>query len=151
MRHLIACAVLAACTSPADMTMTTQPDAMEMVSESCTEATQHSDLAWIQTDVFGKQCSLGGCHAGAASNAGHLNLQTVDSSYAALVGQPAQTASGWTRVVAGDTAHSYLLAAIDDVAGPKPLDGYMPLTAPELCSEKKAAIERWIAAGAPHD
>lgn len=153
MRHLadfalVAFALAAGCASPPAASMAT-PDAPEMVSASCQEATQHSDLAWIQDNVFAKQCSLGGCHAGAASNAGHLNLASAATSYQDLVGQPAQTESGWMRVVAGDADKSYLLVAIDQATGPEPVGGYMPQTSTELCSDKREAIQRWIEAGAP--
>jgi hypothetical protein len=119
-------------------------------SPSCQEATQHSDLAWIQTNVFSVSCNFGGCHKAPASNAGNLVLE-AGMSHDALVGKAAQTESGWTRVVPGDMATSYLLVAIGNMPGPKPVGGLMPLSSPELCTEKQEAIARWIAAGAQND
>ena len=53
------------------------------------------------------------------------------------------------RVMAGDIDKSYLLPAIGQGMGPEPVGGIMPLSSPELCTEKREAIQRWIAAGAP--
>jgi len=116
-------------------------------SPQCEAAAMHSDFAWIQTDVFDTSCTLGGCHAGTAANAGHMSLED-GKAYASLVNVPSQIQPGWTRVVPGDPATSYLLVALGHEAGPMPPDGYMPLSSPSLCPEQLDAIERWIAAGA---
>jgi hypothetical protein len=117
------------------------------VSQSCQDATSHSDLAWIQKNVFDASCNFGGCHEAPASNAGHLVLED-GQAHANLVGQAAQTEPGWMRVTAGTADTSYLLAAIGQMPGPMPTGGLMPLASPELCAEKREALQRWIEAGA---
>jgi hypothetical protein len=122
------------------------PDA-GTTSATCTEAKNHSDLAWIQDNVFTKSCTFSGCHRGTASGAGFLNLET-GMSHTQLVNQPAKTETGWMRVTAGTTSTSYLLVAIGAATGPKPTDGVMPLGSPPLCQEKLDAIKRWVEQGA---
>ena len=118
-------------------------------SVACMEATTHSDLAWIQDNVFSKACAFSGCHKGTAASAGFLNLET-GMSHSNLVGQAAETEPTFMRVVVGSSATSYLMVAIHDssASGPEPQHGYMPQGNPELCQEKKDAIGRWIDMGA---
>ncbi len=116
-------------------------------SDICNEAKTHSDLAWIQDNIFTHSCSLSGCHKGTAANAGFLSLES-GVSHGALVGQAAATQTGWMRVVANDPAHSYLLVALGDEPGPIPMDGIMPEANPKLCQDKLDAVARWIMAGA---
>jgi len=121
------------------------PDA---ASDACAEATTHSDLAWIQTNIFTHSCAFSGCHTGAAANAGFLSLES-GVSHGSLVGQMAKTETGWMRVVASNPSQSYLLVAIGAENGPTPVGGLMPLSQPKLCSEKLDAVTRWVQAGAP--
>lgn len=123
------------------------PDA-STTSPACDEAKSHSDLAWIQTNIFSASCTFSGCHVGSATTAGHLTLE-AGHSHDQLVGMTSTSASSWKRVVAGDPSKSYLLVALGHIAGPKPTDGLMPLASPQLCAEKRDAIQRWITAGAP--
>ena len=119
------------------------------VSAVCQEATTHSDLAWIQDNVFSKACAFSGCHKGTAASAGFLNLES-GMSHGTLVAQPTQSVTGFMRVVPGSSSTSYLMVAIHDpsASGPEPQHGYMPQGNPELCQEKKDAIGRWIDMGA---
>ncbi|MDX2094092.1 MAG: hypothetical protein SFX73_40045 [Kofleriaceae bacterium] len=112
---------------------------------SCAEATQHSDFAWIQDNVFTPSCTGRACHR--ANEEGYLSLAEGEA-FAELVNQPTDTVSGWTRVVPGSPSTSYLLVALGRASGPPPSDGIMPLLADPLCAEKLDAIERWIAQGA---
>ena len=116
--------------------------------DSCAEAANHSDLAWIQANVFTTSCALGACHLGAALTAGRLSLE-AGMSHGQLVDTASTSATTWMRVVPSDTSKSYLLVAIGAQSGPLPKDGIMPLGSPILCSEKRDAIKRWIDAGAP--
>ena len=119
-------------------------------SGPCMEALQHSDLTWIQDNIFTKACAFSGCHKGTASSAGYLNLET-GMSHSQLVGVAVMTQTGLTRVVANSSTTSYLMTAIHDPsapATPEPKDGWMPTGNPELCQEKKDAIGRWINMGA---
>jgi len=131
---------LVACASPAEE---------DTSSPSCIEAADHSDLAWIQDNIFTPSCAFSSCHSGAAAQAGHLNLQ-AGAAHGQLVDMPTTSAgSGWMRVVPGESDKSYLLVAIGQVTGPSPKGGTMPLSSAPLCDAKKEAIERWVAAGAP--
>ena len=78
---------------------------------SCAEAANHSDLAWIQANVFTTSCALGACHLGTALSAGRLNLQ-AGQSHGQLVNTASTSATSWMRVVPSDTSKSYLLVAI---------------------------------------
>src|SRR5678815_648756 len=71
-------------------------DGGTVVLTACEEATQHSDLAWIQRAIFDVSC-LSGCH-GAASPAAGLDLR-AGQSRASLVEVPSTQFSGWIRVV----------------------------------------------------
>jgi hypothetical protein len=117
-------------------------------ADACEEARTHSDLAWIQANVFTPSCARSGCHVGPAVGAGHLGLDT-GQAHGQLVNMPSTSATSWMRVVPSDTTKSYLLVAMGAQSGPRPSDGLMPLGSPPLCSEKVDAIRRWIAAGAP--
>jgi hypothetical protein len=116
------------------------------MADPCEQATQHSDLAWIQDHIFTPSCATAMCHAGPSP--------VVDLSLAAgaarsnLVGKGASTQPGWIRVVAGHPTASYLVVALGQTPGPPPRDGFMPLGAAPLCVEQLDAIERWITAGA---
>jgi hypothetical protein len=115
---------------------------------SCEEAKGHSDLAWIQSNLFSRSCSLPSCHRGSAATAGFLDLE-AGRARGQLVDTASTSAGGWKRVVPGDAARSYLLVAIGQSAGPRPIDGVMPVGGPALCADKREAIQRWIEAGAP--
>lgn len=143
LRAICIVSCLSACTA-ADPERT--PDAGG--GSACEEASGHADLAWIQANVFTTSCAIGVCHRGAALSAGRLSLE-LGLARDQLVGVASTSAAGWSRIVAGDRARSYLMVAIGAEAGPLPSDGVMPLGAPVLCSEKRDAIGRWIAAGAP--
>jgi len=117
-------------------------------SSACDEARTHSDLAWIQTNVFTPSCALAGCHRTPAVSAGHLILDP-GQSHGQLVNAPSTSATTWMRVVPSNAAKSYLLVAMGGQAGPRPSDGLMPLGSQALCTEKLDAIQRWIEAGAP--
>lgn len=110
----------------------------------CADATAHSDLAWIQDNVFTPSCTKSACH-----DADEPELSLVEgAAYANLVGRASSTQSGWTRVVPGAPSQSYLLVALGREPGPPPEDGFMPLLSEPLCAEKIDAIARWIAGGA---
>ena len=134
--------MLAACKMSLDSTA--QPDAGSDVSAACQEATSHSDLAWIQSEIFVPQCAA--CH-GASDHQGGLDLTGSDMRDQ-LVGVTSTTAPSWQRVVAGQPAQSYLLVAIGNVTGPQPPGGIMPQGGSQLCSQKQDAIARWISDGA---
>jgi hypothetical protein len=120
---------------------------VDAASTACDEAKSHSDLAWIQDNIFTASCAFSGCHKGTAANAGFLSLES-GMSHGSLVGQAAVTESGWMRVVASDPSHSYLLVAVGAETGPTPAGGLMPLANPKLCQDKLDAMSRWVMAGA---
>ena len=116
-------------------------------SQTCIDAKSHSDLAWIQDNIFTKSCTFSGCHRGTAPGAGFLSLEK-GLSHDQLVNQPTKTETGWMRVTAGTSSTSYLLVAIGSMPGPKPSGGTMPIGSPALCQEKLDAIKRWVEGGA---
>lgn len=114
-------------------------------STLCEEAASHSDLAWLEANVFVSSCA--GCHGGAEPSA-NLRLE-AGQARANLVGVTSSTVgTPWQRVVPGSVEDSYLMVALGEAPGPPPSLGVMPLNAPALCPEVHAAIGRWIASGA---
>ena len=123
---------------------TTAPDAAPL-SPSCQEAANHSDLAWIQENIFTPGCAaFSSCHQGAANQAGGLTLESGQSE-AAMLGIASTRFTDWNLVVAGDPAMSYLMVILTGEGGPiEDSVGTMPYNNPKLCEPKIAAIRRWI-------
>lgn len=119
----------------------TDPDAQLTI---CQQATQHADLAWIQSNIFSASCALSSCHS-SSGQAGGMILE-AGMAHDSLVDKPSSQHSGWMRVMPDQPDMSYLLVAIGGAEGPD--KGTMPWAMPALCQEKVAAIRRWIAAGA---
>jgi hypothetical protein len=128
-------------------------------SPSCLEATTHSDLAFIETKIFAASCIFSGCHNGANTDAGRLDLR-AGMSFAALVNVDSVIAPTYKYVVPSQPNQSHLLMMIQHIppammspptTAPDPQIGFMPQNAGgrALCVEKRDAIERWIMAGAP--
>lgn len=119
------------------------PDAA--LSAACMEATERSDLEFVQSQIFTAGCSLSSsCHAGPLPAAG-LSLED-GSSEAALIGVDSTLEPGFKLVEPGDPDNSYLLM----ILGREPLpDGVtitdpMPQANPPLCDEKIEAVARWV-------
>jgi hypothetical protein len=119
-------------------------------SASCLEAEDHSDLAWIQENIFNGGCALAAaCHKGDAPDANGLNLE-AGMSEANLVGVPAvgDSADGLNLVEPGNPMESYLLIILGHYGTDDPRipdgTGPMPFNSPLLCEQKRDAIERWI-------
>jgi hypothetical protein len=121
------------------------------LSPSCMEAQNHSDLAWIQTEIFARSCRFSSCHDSVQPE-GDLDVSTATTSIAGLVGVPSTLQPGMMRVVAGDPSMSYLVTITGGQQGPlDPMVGTMPQNAPLLCTQKLDAIKRWIMNGALND
>lgn len=128
------------------------PDAMiggggadAMITAECLEATEHSDLAWLQENVFSPTCAtFTGCHAGGGATFG-LNLSEETQTQDNLVGKPSFRKPDQTLVVPGDAAASYLMVVLGSYDGDlDPRTGTMPPSSSLLCIQKREAIERWI-------
>jgi hypothetical protein len=120
----------------------------------CVAATTHSDLAWIEQNIFTPSCAFSGCHD-SPTDLGKLDLRT-GMSHATLVGTMSKLETTRMLVVPNNVQASYLMLMLHDFdpamaspPGTAPGVGYMPQGAPELCCQKLQAIERWIMAGAP--
>lgn len=122
-------------------------------SPSCLEAENHSDLPWIQENIFQRSCAnFSSCHQGRALDAAGLNLETGNSR-AAMVDVDSTLFPQFKLVAPGQPRDSYLMIIlghypdlmqfIDSDAGT------MPYNSPLLCQPKREAVERWIMAGAP--
>lgn len=128
------------------------------VSATCLEANAHSDLAWIEKNVF-KSCTFTACHHGqAGQDAGRIDL-SVGKSYPFLVDFDSNLDPSRKLVVAGMPTKSYLLMMLRQIppgmmdppaAPPDATIGYMPQNSGDrpICAEKRNAVERWIAMGA---
>ncbi len=118
----------------------------------CVEATEHSDLPWIQEHIFSPSCAdFSPCHDDRALDAGELSLKP-NHAYDQLVGVQAGLFPEYQRVVPGDPANSYLMIILGEYDGPLEEDvGTMPYNSPLLCQEMRDSIERWIENGALPD
>lgn len=121
---------------------------------ACMAAETHSDLAWIEQNIFVPSCAFSGCHS-SRTDLGKLDLRS-GMSHNSLVGVSSTLDTTRKLVVAGDIQSSYLMLMLHDfdpaLATPPattPSVGYMPQGAPILCCQKLQAVERWITAGAP--
>jgi hypothetical protein len=127
-------------------------------SPSCVDAPNHSDLTWIEDNVFKSGCNFSGCHNGDNTAQGKVDLRS-GKSFAHLVNFASVIDPTRKLVVPNDVAASYLMLMLRDVppgmanppANPPPGSvGYMPQGAGTiLCCQKLDALERWIMAGAP--
>ncbi len=130
---------------------------------ACVDAPMHSNLAWIEANVFNK-CTFSGCHNGAMTDAGRLDL-SVGKSFAAMVNIDSAVAAGPMLtgkakiVTPGVPDRSYLLVMLRQITPAEhdpPLDvppkavGYMPQNAGGAitCCQKLDAVTRWVEAGA---
>jgi hypothetical protein len=120
------------------------PDGIPPNLTPCEEAVYHSDLPWIQAQVFSVSCTTM-CHGDSTPSAG-LSLKPGEAR-AALVNVRSTQFPDWVRVVPGNAAASMLMVQIGGEPGPA-LEGLMPWGMPKLCDEKIGAVRRWIAAGA---
>jgi len=119
------------------------------------EAGQHADLTFIENSIFKGACAFSGCHNGANTPEGKVDL-TVGQSHAHLVNFASALEPTRKLVVPNDLEASYLILMLHDIEpneasppGSAPEPGYMPKGNKPLCCQKLDAIERWILAGAP--
>jgi hypothetical protein len=130
----------------------------------CAEATTHSDLTWIQTNVFTPSCVFTtGCHNGSdtTGTAAKIDLRPGQAR-AHLVNATSHLEPTRKLVVPGNPAKSYMLVMLghiqpqnaDPPAPPIRSDvGTMPQgTAGQLlCAGKREVIQRWILNDAPNN
>ncbi|MGN6105066.1 MAG: hypothetical protein ACTHU0_08180 [Kofleriaceae bacterium] len=131
------------------------------ISPACMEATTYSNLANIENKIFKQSCVFSGCHNGANTAAGELDLR-AGMAHASLVNVASRIDATRKMVVPDQIDQSYLLMMMGRIApgdmsppaAPPPDDiGLMPQNSGGalLCVQKLEAIERWILAGAPND
>lgn len=131
---------------------------MTSTVQICMDATMHSDLTWVQDNIFTKQCIFTGCHNGGTTDAGRVDLRS-GMSLTHLVDFPSRLEPSRKLVVAGDVAKSYLMVMLGAIkpseADPpapavNPTIGLMPMdnNGALLCCQKIDAIKRWIEMGA---
>ena len=156
---------LAACGGGGGSSIDAAPGRTCMVSSStsCMEAANHSDLTWIEANVFAAQCAFSGCHNDTATVAGRIDLKNPGMSHADLVNADSMIATGRKLVVPGQPRQSYLLMMMQQFppaqmeptpVAPPPSDiGFMPQGTNNVpvCCQKLDAIERWITAGAANN
>lgn len=130
---------------------------VDTTSQICMDATSHSDLAWIEGKIFVASCAFSGCHNGASTPEGMVDLR-AGRSYAHLVNFTSLIESSRKLVVPNDINASYLMLMLGDVSadmasppGTVPSVGLMPLGNLPLCCQKLDALQRWIMAGAPNN
>ena len=112
------------------------------LSAACQEATMHSDLQWIQENIFTPTCAISGCHRGPTAAQG-VDLSAGEAE-GSLVDRESGRFGGETLVIPGDSRNSYLMVALGTFQGQLSNAGTMPPGFAILCREKREAIERWI-------
>src|SRR5262249_32861146 len=143
-RVVPACLICAAaCDTTVHEPLVGLPDAAP--TGKCLEAEQHSDFAWIRDNVFRTSFApFSSCHQG-GTPPGMLAL-TAAHAFTDLVNAPAYELATWKRVVPYRPERSFLLVKLGAMAGPSGLDGgLMPPNSPAICTQKIAAVTRWIA------
>jgi hypothetical protein len=129
-------------------------------SAACQEATTYQNLSTIETKIFKTSCVFSGCHNGANTKQGMMDLRE-GAAFAHLINVDSMIDTTRKIVVPGDPAASYMLLMLGEVApgdakppgsAPPASIGLMPQNAGSLlCNEKREAISRWIMAGANDD
>lgn len=102
-------------------------------------------LPQIQAVVFTPTCATAGCHSGGVP-AGNLTLTDEATSYAQLVGVPANGQMGSIRVIEFDDNNSYLIQKLEGAMGIA--GNQMPLGRPPLPQSDIDEIRQWILNGA---
>ncbi len=115
----------------------------------CIEAETHSDLPWLQENVFTRSCAqFSSCHMGNAPSAGGLNLEEgmLEEN---VVNVESDLAPGMDIVEPGSPSDSYMMVILGEFGADDPrIDpsvGLMPFNNETLCTQKREAIGRWIA------
>lgn len=147
---LLGLACMTACKIDLDHAAKASSACMDSMSAACMAATSHSDLTWIQANVFTPQCTFSGCHNGENTKQGKIDLRD-GHSFATLVNGPSALTPGATLVTPGDPATSYLEVMLGTQPGNVPSTvGLMPQSngGMLLCCQKLDAIDRWIMDGA---
>jgi hypothetical protein len=124
--------------------------------QDCLDAVSHSDLAWIQTNIFTKSCIFSGCHNGAQGGPSTVDLRSGMSA-THMVDFTSHIDPSRKIVVPNDVNASYMMLLVGDfppaMASPPaaglPSVGLMPQNMPPLCCQKLDALERWISSGSP--
>jgi hypothetical protein len=130
-------------------------------SQPCMDAVMHADLTWIQQNVFTASCTFSGCHNGANTPAGKVDLR-AGMSHSHLVNFTSILEPTRKLVVPNNVNASYLMLMLGFVppemadppaSAPPASVGYMPQSSGGqlLCCQKLEALERWINAGAPNN
>jgi hypothetical protein len=102
-------------------------------------------LLVVQSQVFTPRCALSGCHVGTTAPFG-LDLGSVSSSSANLIGVSSGEMPGLMRIAPGDAANSYLywkLSGNPNIGGDP-----MPLSGGPLSNSDLSLIASWIDGGA---
>jgi hypothetical protein len=164
LRLVLVASLLAGCrltlenTDTGDDTITGRPCAISTASPACVDAVNHSDLPWIEQNIFMQSCNFSGCHNGDNTLQGKVDLRAT-KSYAHLVNYASVIEPTRKLVVPNDVEASYLMLMLRDVPpamanppgkAPPGSVGFMPQNAgTTLCCQKLDTLERWIMAGAP--
>jgi hypothetical protein len=123
------------------------PDGPPATLTPCQEAVYHSDLTWIQAEIFSTSCTSGSCHDATTPQA-KLDL-TAAHAFTELVNVKSTIYTSWNLVTPGDPSSSMLMVRLGGADGP--VVDSMPKGKAPLCSEQIEAVRRWIAAGAAND
>jgi hypothetical protein len=122
------------------------------VSAACQEATTYQNLANIEAKIFKQSCVFSGCHNGANTDAGRLDLRE-GMAFADLVNVDSAISPTHKMVVPGQPAASYLLVIMQHIPladatppaeEPPASVGYMPqgTAGVPLCIQKDIKVVR---------
>jgi hypothetical protein len=131
------------------------------LSKACMDATTYQNLAMIESEIFRASCIFSGCHNGAATDAGRLDLREgkafgqivnvaslIDPTRKYIV--PNQPNQSWLLLMMGHFMPSEMSPPATGVPTPP---GLMPQNSGGalVCKEKRDAIVRWIMMGATNN
>jgi hypothetical protein len=131
-------------------------------SPACQEATTYQNLANIESKIFKTSCIFSGCHNGAQTDAGRIDLREgkahpqivmvsslINSGFKMV--EPMQPKKSWLLFMMGHIPADQMIPPVSGGLPNPP--GIMPQGAGgmPLCKEKRDAIERWITAGAANN
>lgn len=102
----------------------------------------------VQAAVFSLSCAFSNCHGTQGAMQAGLELSSVATSEANLVGVDSAQVPTSLRVAAGDSGASYLMNKLRGDAGMAPTTQQMPVGG-MLCEARLEAVRQWIDDGAP--
>ena len=109
----------------------------------------------VQRQIFNQSCAVSGCHdSNSFMASGNLLLESSAFPGNLIDRTPTNAsavAAGWKRIIAGDTANSYILHKLNGDFPDNTFGDRMPRNRPKLDQNLIDVITAWIQGGCPTD